>query len=514
MTGAQENKWERLGDFCCIFIICAAIAVRFYAYISGRGMWMDEGLLYCAIRDYSLGDLLTKPLPHVQLAPAAFMLATKIITMIFGINEFSLRFIPFVAGCAVPVALFILLRKRFDNLVVLPTIFLAAFFPPFIFYSNEFKPYSLDAALAVLLLAGSCPVWRDTSSGGRSQGVIWRQDRAVFVAGLICMLFSSTIVFILAGIGTTIFASEWLRAPLTNLKRALRRAMPLALGWLAFFAIYYMLYLKPNSHPQFYVYWHDWFFKPSPSWALDRMIDIGVYLRLGKLTLPAFAVGGMLFCAGSYALYKKDRFLAIALGSSLLALLAASSLKLYPLHLRLILFMLPLVFFIIILGLAFFIEKLPSLKLWGTRHSVILCAATALITLIVSAAAVRFMVETPSTPIAGQKGFKSIIPKIIQEHQQYDAVIFVDTLWPVFQFYTELNSQPLPYEKLPVNSADETFMAEKIVQMRKSGQHMAVLVFYKDDRSGLTALRLLEQVGTARRQYHTSDTNVYFIEIL
>ena len=101
-------------------IICfAGLALRIKAFVAGRPLWHDECSLALNIFDNNNIFAYFKPLNYTQAAPPLFMIATKIITNIFGINEYTLRFIPLLSGILSIPAFYILSRRFISNIWVI-----------------------------------------------------------------------------------------------------------------------------------------------------------------------------------------------------------------------------------------------------------------------------------------------------------------------------------------------------------------------------------------------------------
>jgi hypothetical protein len=93
---------------------------------------------------------LLDPLEYGQGAPMLFVLGSKLLTMVAGFHGMTLRLIPLITGC-----LFLPLFWRVATRLLPPrgalvALFLVATSRALVYYSNEFKPYAIDALLALV----------------------------------------------------------------------------------------------------------------------------------------------------------------------------------------------------------------------------------------------------------------------------------------------------------------------------------------------------------------------------
>ena len=135
-----------------VFLTLLGIYTRLNLYISDIPLWWDE---------ITLAESLTRQAPFdvflhlfgTQKAPALFVFFTNIITMIFGVNTFSLRLIPLLSGIGTYFIGYFVAKKLFQT--KLPIILFFAFltFSTILtYYSNEFKPYQSDVIVLLLLI--------------------------------------------------------------------------------------------------------------------------------------------------------------------------------------------------------------------------------------------------------------------------------------------------------------------------------------------------------------------------
>ena len=86
------SKWFLIG------LLFLGVLFRIHQYLLLNSLWLDEGFLAINIIRSNLLELF-KPLKYYgQAAPILFLITTKFLTKIFGINEYVLRFFPFMSS--------------------------------------------------------------------------------------------------------------------------------------------------------------------------------------------------------------------------------------------------------------------------------------------------------------------------------------------------------------------------------------------------------------------------------
>lgn len=139
-------------------VVLIGVAFRFRAFFEGRSLWLDEALLGVNYLDKSFFGLITLPLANGQSAPPGFLAMSKLITDLFGIDEYSIRIVPLVFGVLSVFLAALISHQLFSNL--LPKLIFASivsFSPVLIYYSVELKQYSLDV-FAVLFFIWSLKI--------------------------------------------------------------------------------------------------------------------------------------------------------------------------------------------------------------------------------------------------------------------------------------------------------------------------------------------------------------------
>ncbi len=328
-------------------LVAGGALLRIQQYVARESLWTDEAMLAVNIARRGFLQLL-QPLWYDQYAPPLFLWAERLAVIVGGLSERSLRAIPLLAGILSLWLTWRLASRLLPRSAALAALAVAAFCPGLDFYSIEAKPYSLDAAVATLLALLTIDVLRDSASG---RGW-WR----LTIVGGVAVWLSTPAIFVLAGAGTA----------LATLRGQLRRLGRVTLTWAVLFAIPYVLIYGRVSHSvymqQFWAGAFLGFTSPSEanhSWRLlgriVRPLLLGATPALGwnnSQTLVSVLTALVLTTVLLGALWLWRRvglWASLLLGVSLLALLAASTIKAFPIAPRLVLFSVP---FVVVLGTA------------------------------------------------------------------------------------------------------------------------------------------------------------------
>ena len=171
-------------------ILTAGIVMRVQAFVYNRSFWLDESNLALNVVDRSFGQLAT-PLDHGQGAPVGFLWLSKAAILLLGNHDYILRLVPFLAAL-----LSLLLMARLIQDIPPPAsgyvaLLLYAVGSRTAYYATEFKQYSTDAFIALLLLVLAMPCL----SGE------WRSRRFLAWAAVaaLSLWFSHPAVFVVAG---------------------------------------------------------------------------------------------------------------------------------------------------------------------------------------------------------------------------------------------------------------------------------------------------------------------------
>lgn len=135
-----------------ILIFIIGILLRLKAYFMNVPLWLDECSLALNIMHRNIFGYFI-PLEHIQSAPPFFMMATKLVTMVFGLSEYTLRLIPLLVSVVSIFVFYIFSKKIFDkkwSILAANLIFAINF--RLIYFAEEFKQYASDVLFFMLAL--------------------------------------------------------------------------------------------------------------------------------------------------------------------------------------------------------------------------------------------------------------------------------------------------------------------------------------------------------------------------
>lgn len=330
-----RNRWTERPTATLFWI--GALA-RVWVYLGHRPYWLDEFSLRGNLAGVGVFDF-SQPLVADQLAPFGFLVIERLAVSLWGDSEFSTRFFPLMCG----IAALGLFRRLADRLLsrtgAIAAMILAAFSDDWIYYSSELKPYSCDLALGLLLTLLFLKEHRE-GRGGR--GLF-----PLAVLAVVSPWFSFPSVFVVASCGCGLLAAR----VLAKRRREAAELVATAAVWAA--SAVPALWASRRMLGEFtsmYVFW-DFAFIPFP--PLDRpSFEKATAILLETLVTPlnlvppffphafaGLAVGFLL--VGIVSLARRDPAALAMLAVPLALALAASALRKYPFHGRLILWLAP-----------------------------------------------------------------------------------------------------------------------------------------------------------------------------
>ncbi|AMV37066.1 glycosyltransferase family 39 protein [Planctomyces sp. SH-PL62] len=331
-------------------VVCLwlGVALRLWVYLQGRPYWMDEGSLLANLREGGIFDL-SSPLKSDQLAPPAFLAAQRLVTRLLGESPFATRLIPLACGLGSLWLFRAIARRTLPTSAAVVAMFLFAVGDDLVYYANELKPYSTDLAVGLLVTLISLKELHDPPSRSRRAGL------AALAVASPWISFAS--VFVVAGCGLALL--------IDRLRSHRRGEIAMLLATAAAWGASVLIAHRASSRllgpaTSMYVFWNFAFlpFPPTDRKSLARAVGIVLEtfvtpLNLTPRLLPyAFALFALAMAIqGARRIARRD---AGTLGVLLLPMalaLAASALRRYPFHGRLILWLAPAFFLLIAEGL-------------------------------------------------------------------------------------------------------------------------------------------------------------------
>jgi hypothetical protein len=334
-------------------VLAAGIALRILHYLQQRTLWLDEARLALNIASRSFPRL-ALPLDYDQSAPLLFLWAAKLATVVAGLSELSLRFVPLVASIGALLLMYpVAVRFLSPSGALWATAFLA-FAPMQVYYANELKQYSLELLVTVALTLAALR-W--------SEGPTPPRRRWLTALVLLSPWASAPSVFIVLPLLVGLLLTPSAR------RRDSAGIAGLGMGWLAssVFA-YVVLYQAASRNPYLHHFWEPAFLRPGQFpffhttalslremfWGLFAGHPLTTAMRVYEQVTTSVGAAGfvVLIAIGVLVVIRtRDWPAAAVLAGPLVALLAASVLEIYPFALRLVLFAAPSLYILAVTGL-------------------------------------------------------------------------------------------------------------------------------------------------------------------
>lgn len=340
-----------------IALLVVGIAMRLRFYFDRRSLWLDE--VWVALNIVGRGFLgLATPLDYRQTAPVGFLWAERLAVRVGGMNELALRALPLLAGCLLLYALWMLARRLLDVRYAALCLAFAALSPLLLYYSNEAKPYILDALVAVVL------TWLalDVLDAPNAPRAWWR----LLIGGVLGILFSTPSAFVLAGIGIALIAHR----AIGGTRIGWARVAGVAVVWVALFALgYFTLYRGVANSGYMQSSWEETFLAfPLGTLArrantTSRMMWINtLFGETEAMLLPkTLACVALLSAGGAVVLWRRRGLQATLLVVLPIVVAAGASFaRLWPLTPRVLLFLAPALLLLLGAGIWGLARLLPA----------------------------------------------------------------------------------------------------------------------------------------------------------
>lgn len=309
-----------------VIVVLFGILIRTKLYLAQFPFWLDEILLGYNFTDDSL-SIFYSPLEADQKAPPLFSFVVMIIRKIAGLNELTLRFIPFLLGISSLFLFFRLLRANLNSRFgILVGMTLFSFCVPLVYFSAEFKPYGCDVFFCVLLLFLVDYIKFDNLN----------LKRTIFysIATIFFVFMSFPTLFIIPAI----IVSKYIEFKKFYLKTLF--------VWISFVLSGLYLYLYDVKNVSYLQnYWgrveHGLTMSPSADFLIEFFID---YCQYSIYNFDAHYVWMVVsfVVIGFYVLYKHRKNFSFVLLLIFMFAIIASVIGVYPLKPKLSLYMVPI----------------------------------------------------------------------------------------------------------------------------------------------------------------------------
>jgi len=395
-------------------IITFGISLYFRAYFSNRSLWLDEARLALNIIDRSLSSLLL-PLDYGQGAPIGFLIVEKILVEILGNNEYILRLFPFICGI-ISLFLFYNIAKHYIEIKTIP-IALILFVNSYwlTYYPSEAKQYSSDVTIALFLYFMVNYVQKNLTT-----------LRIVLfgITGGIVIWFSHSSVFILAGLGLSLFLLYFVRNEWLNI---LKISIAYSI-WILSFTVCYFFFLENLSQNKWLISYWELGFAPFPPKSISDIkwfMKTFFYLFEHPVGLDQNGITAFAFLAGFTSMFLKKKKQFLFLISPIPFVLLASGLHKYPFFQRFLLFIVPFV-------LLFVAEGAEQICAKASINSAIKILFIGLLILPSLFSSGMRLIK----PITVEEN-KLVIDYMKKNWQQGDMLYLYHYSWPAFAYYSK-----------------------------------------------------------------------------
>ncbi len=372
---------------------------------------------------------LTLPLDHDQVVPVPFLWAQRLAIAVGGVNELALRAVPLLVGIATVVVIARLARRVLGPSGALLATSMAALSPMLVLYSNEAKPYVVDAFAAAMVL------WCALIAGEKRDT---HADIRLCLAGLTAVLFSFTSILLLAAVVPSLLMSPSYRRRPASLWLA-GGAAALAALFGAMYARWYRVHSESEYLQRF---WAEAFFSPWQEGAGRRASSLladyvgNVFLSRRYPAVLALSATAVLLSAGILGARRigqaRGWWIAGLAAGPFVAAVGASVLGVYPFASRLDLFAVPGMLLLVAAGVSGTVERLTD----PTRTAAWIC----MVAWLILPAFVQSL--DPTIRAVTAEELKPLVSVFMQRHQPDDPVYLHASAVPAWTFYTTNWSDP------------------------------------------------------------------------
>lgn len=321
---------NRFFNISLVSIFLFGVFLRIKTFLYNRSFWCDEAALALNITDRSFLELL-KPLDYIQCAPYLFSVSSKLMINIFGIKELVFRALPLFFGILSIFAFYFLSKQILSkkwSILVANLLFAINF--ELVYYSQEFKQYSLEMLIAI-------------------SGVLYLSNIDAKNISYKKCVFTGLLffVFFLFSMPTPLILGAYILYLIyKNKKNSLKQIFYILVPFCLLALPYYLFYLIPSKEEMliFCSYlWDAGYIVPkfeSLKTFISNLLNFTFFSCKNYILLIAFIT------LGAFLTYKDKKKTGGIMLLILLAAFLAAVLYMYPIYHRLGLYLVP--FFILL----------------------------------------------------------------------------------------------------------------------------------------------------------------------
>jgi len=338
MSDHQSNKDSYLRWLPVLFILLG-IFIRIIVFIYNRSFFLDEANLALNIVEKNYSAFFGS-LSYDQYAPPLFMVSSKFMVTTIGIKDQVLRIVPLLSSIGSIILLWLILKEWVkDYIIIAYGLGLFCFSVLAIRYGTEFKQYSSDTFIALLLVYYG---WRaHLYKMTKLRYVAW------LVGGSLCLWYSMPAVLVLAGVAALMVLSN---------KNSPYALLFLFFAWSQSFLAYYFSVLKKSIANEALADYHDdYFFNLIPRSGSDIIENFHLLESLLRTVFDKSGVsivfGLLILGYGIYLVARSSRPIFMLVVLPIILTIGLSGLQLYSMIPRMTLFIVPLMIVLATIGL-------------------------------------------------------------------------------------------------------------------------------------------------------------------
>jgi uncharacterized membrane protein len=388
-------------------VVSVGFAARLHEFLLNRSLSWYEAALATDILHRPVRHLIG-PLDNHEAAPFGFLLASRAAVSVFGDGERALRLVPLVCGLAALPLLYLVAKRYVTPWLAIGGVALVAVSPSHILWANTVKAYSMDLAVALVLLLCIPDALASTR----------RRAAVAMTAGALAIWCSMPACFVLAGIGVASIA-EAVRA-----RRLRWRDAIAGTAWAVSFTAYYVVSLRySEADPYLRNLWSEYFLSVRDPQHTRWLLALTFVDPLHIVESSAWPVVPIIL-AGIAAMRRMPAQRVIEVVATLACVVVASCLNLYPWADRMILFATPILVIVLVAGAG-------QIGQWMGRSRPVIAAAVA--TAIAAALCARSLKWT-WTPINRWDEIRPLVAFIADNVRLGDRV-FAGEYGAVYDYY-------------------------------------------------------------------------------
>lgn len=320
-------------------LILSGIIFRIREFFFNRPLWLDESFLALNITEKSLPELIFNHLSYLQHAPIVYIFFIKIINIISGNSEYSLRLFSLLCSLISIFVFYKLVLKIFNFTGVCFSLFFFTFSLSLIYYSSETKQYSFDLLITLLLVSNCFLLTKDKLNNSELATI------SIFTIASIWCSFNSP--FILSGMLIILFLHHSLNKNKTMLLQGL---VITSLTSLSFYIYHNHSLYKITENKYLFKIW-DWAFITFP--PNEKTIELITKLFQDVFSNASF-IAIFYFTVGLISLFfAKNKIIYLLILSPLIFITSASLIKIYPFYERFLFFIHPIIIIVVSKGIEF-----------------------------------------------------------------------------------------------------------------------------------------------------------------